>query len=412
MFSVDNFYEYLSHKYAWPRKNNLLWHFLDHGSRNLYRLQWRSIFGNHRSSTIQPDYSVLSYFYGGIFMFDQEPIDFSQLFFDYNWLIANNKPCNVDYHKNYSFPELLVQRLARVYTPIICHSERNSREVRYLQGNGYLDVHFWYHGLISRDWFRHWKHYTPVINTTNNRLGCYIRDTSGSREYRKNLLELIKQENIYCPMLIGETHSSESSAILEWDDTNMFDIHIVAETLFNTQKTHLTEKALKPVAMEQPFILFSGPNSLQYMRDYGFQTFACCWDESYDEITNNQERYRAVTDLIKNLNSLPADQYKRVFDRAKLIAKNNREHFYSQKFEDVLLNELHTNMQSALEQQEENFTRDPGGSFFRVANELKNYTNGTFPSKILEDLPHVLAHIKQKNPNVAKQILKQYPDLF
>jgi hypothetical protein len=406
MFSVDNFYEYLMHQYSWPRKNNFLHVFETHGSRDLYSIILRHYNTNDFYNQVRK--AELENYYGGLFMFDQEPMEFDQYYFDYS-----KKPSTGhEFHANFSTQEIMYFHLSKVHTPIICHSELNSDEIGYFTNRGFLDVHHWYHGLISRDWFRHWKHYTPHSNA-QNRLGCYIRDTSGTREYRNNLIEFIKdQQNIYCPLLENQVFPSNESARLTWDDTANFDIHIVPETLFHTQKTHLTEKVLKPVAMEQPFILFAGPNSLEYMRQYGFQTFSSCWDESYDIIQDSNERYDAIVSLIKHLNALPPKEYKRIVARAKLIAKNNREHFYSQAFEDNLLTELHNNFNVALSQQQEDYFLKPGGAFFSTVNTLKDFKDNRYPNKILKQAPIVLKHIESIYPDVAKQILKQYPDLF
>lgn len=406
MFSVDNFYAYLSHCYCRPIKDNYVFAFNEHGSRNILDMMPR---------TTDHNGNLLSKYCGALVMFDQEPFSVDAYNLDFS---VNREVWQAEsqfYHfKYYNKFEQMCRRFARMRTSIICHSEMNSPDIKLLEDAGFLSVHYWWHGLVARDWFRHWKHYVPNPSATSNRLGCYIRDTSGTREYRKDLLELVKQENIYCPLIVGKTYTSEASAMLEWNDTKLFDIHIVAETLFDTPKTHLTEKVLKPVAMEQPFILFAGPNSLEYMRNYGFQTFDCCWDESYDTIEDTQERYQAVEDLVKRLSSLPEDRYKRILNRAKLIAKNNRDHFYSQKFEDVLLRELHTNMRSVLEQQEENFKQDPGGMYFAAAQELAELKkqDPLVPDHVIDVPRKLLAYMQQHKPSVAAQILRQYPDLF
>lgn len=406
MFSVDNFYDYLSSEYCLPRKNNTLWAFQTHGDRSVNKLiLWDQ--SNWPISTEVADVHTQSHYFGKMMMFDQEPILFDQL--EYTIDANLTKSRWLDY---YTIPEQLVRIGAAVHQSFICHSEKNSDEVEYFKDRGFLDVHYWYHGLIARDWFRHWKHFTPLHAEHSQRFGCYIRDTSGTRKYREQLLEFIKATNdIYCPLLNGNIYDSDASAMLEWSDTGAFDIHLVAETLFDTQKTHLTEKVLKPVAMEQPFILFAGPNSLEYMRDYGFQTFACCWDESYDEIEDSQERYAAITNLISNLNSLTRSQYNRILKRAKLIAKNNREHFYSQEFEDLLLNELHTNLNTAYQTQAESFLNNPGGLYFKEAEKFMSIDDPLIHNIRPRNIA-LLNLIKTQHPDVAKQILKQYPDLF
>mgnify|MGYP001003153751 CR=1 FL=1 len=398
MFSVNNFYDYLSANYNWPRKNSAVYSFKTHGGRDVNDLiYWNDV------PTIGDLNDIERLFYlGKIATLDQEPILFDQLHY-----INRSEKENL-YSDYYSVQKRLEFLLSSVHTSFVCHSEVNSQEVNYLTEAGLIDIHYWYHGLIARDWYRHWKHY-KVLHNSSHRLGCYIRDTSGTRQYRIELLEFIKNNNIYCPLINGQQYNSDASAMLEWNDTEKFDIHVVAETLFDTQKTHLTEKVLKPVAMEQPFILFAGPNSLKYMRNYGFQTFSSCWDESYDEIEDSHERYLAITKLLNHLNTLPDDQYKRISERARLIAKNNRDDFLSQFFEDMLLKEVHNGLENALLQQEELFFTKPGGTWFPAAKEFM-----AIPG-IYDIRPRNLAilnHINLSHPAVAKQIFKQYPACF
>jgi hypothetical protein len=254
MFSVNNFYDYLTAKYSWPTKSkNLIYKFDHRGSRNLADLQptiSKDVYIRH---ILTPEDTTK--YYGGIFLFDDEPIDFTYYI---------PRQC-----QGLSKSDSILSNLSRMHTPIICHSEKNSYEIKFFQQKGFLDVHYWYHGLISRDWFRHWKHYDK-INDSYKRFGCYIRDTSGSRTYRNDLLGFIsEQTDIFCPLLENNSIiDSSASAKIDWSDTGKFHVQIVPETLFNTTKTHLTEKSIRPIVMQQPFILVGPPNSLKYMQSY------------------------------------------------------------------------------------------------------------------------------------------------
>ena len=66
---------------------------------------------------------------------------------------------------------------------------------------------------------------------------------------------------------------------------------MVTETVYRGKKNHLTEKTFKPIVMQQPFIIQSCKGSLEYLRRYGFKTFADFWDESYDEADDGVRTY-------------------------------------------------------------------------------------------------------------------------
>jgi hypothetical protein len=52
----------------------------------------------------------------------------------------------------------------------------------------------------------------------------------------------------------------------------------------------ISEKSLKPMAMQHPFILIATPGTLAEIRSFGFETFPELWDESYDSVANFQQR--------------------------------------------------------------------------------------------------------------------------
>jgi hypothetical protein len=422
MFSVNNFYDYLRHKYECFEKDtriNAIRTFHPYGTKMLYGL-YADL---HADGTTDGATEV---FTGTINCFDQEPVDI-------NAFILDRDDGVTDEHHNFylnslSHKEFMFRYNARARLPLLCHSELNSVDVQEFEDNYHIPVYYWFHAIIARDWYRHYKLYNYNTTTDPKRFGLYARDASGTRTYRVNLLKDLSaiHNNVYFKFqpLIKElykgpvvwddadkTYDSHSSAHIEVADTGLFDIHLVAETLFDTPKIHLTEKVFKPVVMEQPFILFAGPGSLQYMRDYGFQTFGCCWDESYDEIANTEERYAAALDLINWINNLPAEKYKRLIERARLVAKNNREYFYSQQFEDRVLSEMHTNFDSALALQEEKFYTMPGGNWFYYQDLINNRGFAIIQSN-KDKMRATVDIINQHWPTVAKDIVKQYGHLF
>jgi hypothetical protein len=52
----------------------------------------------------------------------------------------------------------------------------------------------------------------------------------------------------------------------------------------------ISEKSLKPLAMQHPFILVATPGTLAEIRSFGFETFPELWDESYDLVADFDQR--------------------------------------------------------------------------------------------------------------------------
>jgi hypothetical protein len=48
-------------------------------------------------------------------------------------------------------------------------------------------------------------------------------------------------------------------------------------------------------------VAVSSADHLRHLHDLGYQTFGRCIDESYDSVTDNQQRFEAVLDLTKSL---------------------------------------------------------------------------------------------------------------
>jgi hypothetical protein len=125
---------------------------------------------------------------------------------------------------------------------------------------------------------------------------------------------------------------------LEWYNSTCFSV--VAESWMRSlhwensprsYKTEVSEKILKPLAFEHPFIVFGSVDTLAYLKSQGFTTFDNLFDESYDNIVDDVKRHQCATasvlsavDLYKNNNLL--------IDKLTLEKlAHNRARFYDQE---------------------------------------------------------------------------------
>lgn len=65
----------------------------------------------------------------------------------------------------------------------------------------------------------------------------------------------------------------------------------------------LTEKTLKPIVMQHPFLLYSTQGALSYIRAMGFETWPELWDESYDQLNTYSLRARAIAGCAESFDS-------------------------------------------------------------------------------------------------------------
>lgn len=417
MLTPNRIYDYLRYYCYTNEKNTEILHFKDLGSKNLRDLvhattpymstdSQTDVKGKLENLTQRETSGILT-------MFDQEPLDINAYCAVTKKSLREDNPIG---HKQINLPddEFLHYINKGIYNPIIAVSEINSNDISRLENNFHIPFHFWSNAFLSSYWYSMYEMLSPTYHDSKNRFGCYIRDTGGTREYRKDILQMLNIENIdvHCPILDNKNIelASDLSATINWKDQNKFDIHLVPETIFDTEKVHLTEKIFKPIVMYQPFILFGGPHSLEYLKSYGFKTFDSVWDESYDREENTNLRFKKITDLINYLNNLNTTEYKKLIQQTHKITEFNREHFYSDKFYKMLKKELHENLNEALQLREEQFYTNPGGTLFYYDNIYFN----EFGVKPRRGINHkrALEYAYSKSKKVGDAILKKYSKMI
>jgi hypothetical protein len=269
---------------------------------------------------------------------------------------------------------------------LLCHSEQNSRDLELYQQHGFIGVYYWCHALLARDWYRY-AELDPKLavnfeNITHDFL-IYNRAWSGTREYRLTLAEMLVDNDLisFCKTTFSEidnqlqytqhkfinpnlaisrndlhtiylpnTHDATASADYNNKDYSVTAIEVVLETLFDDQRHHLTEKTLRPIACGHPFILAATPGSLQYLKQYGFETFDGLIDETYDTILDPQQRLDAIVQEIKRISHLSQDQKSELWIKLYAIAERNKILFFSDKWYNAIMTEFKDNFDLALNQ--------------------------------------------------------------
>ena len=400
MFSVDNFYDFLDSHYGWDQTGSMLWRFFPHGSKRLFDLK---PYYNSEKFKSDPCFWNMG---GSIILHDQEPLNLD--------LLSTYRQFRYDLKKEPIWLEqdprdLFLMHMFSTQWPVLCHSEKNSIEVEYLRKLGLIDCYYFYHGLIARDWFRHWRHHHWQTNN-QYRFLLYAREHTGSREYRKDMLESLRpmQDAILHDWKEENPVSSDYSAKIVVEDAVNSAVHIVAETLFKTQKLHVTEKVFKPMVMKQPFIVFAPARTLELLKGYGFKTFSTIWNEEYDQISDHDLRMAAVLDVIKKLYSMPQRDFQDIIYRCQEVVDYNHRYFFSDEFEKVILDELHANMGAAVAQQKHRVKTDPGGSFYRMIDSIRK-RNAPTPQLMINWLEKNTRYMSVNLPDRFTQLCKQYP---
>ena len=117
-------------------------------------------------------------------------------------------------------------------------------------------------------------------------------------------------------------------------------VYVPTETVYFGRRSHITEKTFKAIALEMPFILAAPAGSLEYMREYGFQTFAHIFDESYDTETDDIRRIERIVKLLKDLDNLSLKERQQIHRACLPQVEHNYRHFYRGGLTDILWPEL------------------------------------------------------------------------
>jgi len=210
----------------------------------------------------------------------------------------------------------------------------------------------------------------------------YNRAWAGTREYRLKFAEILVQNDLAhcCQMGFNPTESdqhytqhtfknsnfeinsvdledcfflnnTESSASADYvaQDYNETGIEVVLETLFDDVRWHLTEKALRPIACGQPFVLAATAGSLEYVRSYGFETFDGLIDETYDTVADPVKRLHCIAAEMKRISLLAPEQKVQLWAQLQAIADRNKRRFFGKEFWTQVVSEYTTNLQAGLE---------------------------------------------------------------
>ena len=328
------------------------------------------LFNHGRDDIVENDY---------VFMHDQEPVDLNLYQLLFNDVKLRNSDIGVcragtDWVRDFPYPP-----------GHIVVSERGEYVDNLCQTYGWTLHYYFYHGWACLDWFRGYdKTFLIARARDRNPARTFLspnRIVGGKRDHRvlflynifKNQLE---QNYISAPRIcpaesVDITSIAQKYTCVYQDITDVFNraelprtfagestqemtscwltnfteaadslVYVPTETVYFGRRTHITEKTFKAIALEMPFVLVAPAGSLSYLREYGFQTFADVFDESYDLETDDIRRIEKVTHLLKDLNNLSVAERHEIHQACLPIVEYNYNHFYRGAFADILWKEL------------------------------------------------------------------------
>lgn len=368
----------------------IIYRFFPHGSRKIEDL----VLLEYCNQIVEQGHSMIMTNKTFLFFHDQEPLNFDLYQLKGNIKMPKMPLLNSELNDRLNKiiervkPEMNLRWAAGIYTwkfPILlAHSEKRSNELEKYSNIDFVGVYWWCHALIARDWFRYAKH-DLLLNKKDQKpkdFLIYNRAWSGTREYRLKFTELLIDHELVDNCLswfspIDEQHytnhvfknpaitianhqlenyftppevNSAASADYNVYDYQRTQIEIVLETLFDDNRLHLTEKALRPIACGHPFILTATHGSLEYLRSYGFETFSPWIDETYDTIQDPAQRLETIVQEMKRIANLSEGDKIILYAGIKDIALRNKKLFFSDAWQEQIVKEFLVNFHAAIKQ--------------------------------------------------------------
>jgi hypothetical protein len=124
-------------------------------------------------------------------------------------------------------------------------------------------------------------------------------------------------------------------------------LHVVSETVFDYPHIFFSEKSVKPIIAQRPFVLLGSPGCLHNLKRLGFKTFNQYWDESYDTIVDPAERMLAVVDVIDFVCSKSITELQQMCVSMKNILDYNL-NYYINEFQEKELEKFEANCKKNL----------------------------------------------------------------
>lgn len=159
--------------------------------------------------------------------------------------------------------------------------------------------------LIKKLWKRN------LLNFGKCSLSRYSDDNS---EFDKINLLPIGKINQHC----------HKDIIQETDVFRDIFLWVAGETYCPNGYPYFTEKTVKAILYERPFISYGNPGTLAYLRDHGFKTFDAFWDESYDNEKDDYKKIEMIANIIQDICKKKIFEINKMYDDMRPILEHNK----------------------------------------------------------------------------------------
>lgn len=125
----------------------------------------------------------------------------------------------------------------------------------------------------------------------------------------------------------GPNQHHKGKGPYNYNETGVFQdtfLCVAGETYTPNGYAYFTEKTVKPILYERPFISYGNTGTLEYLHRLGFKTFNEFWDESYDTHQDDDKKLESIVKIIKQICQMSQGELNYMYQRMKPILMHNK----------------------------------------------------------------------------------------
>ena len=253
----------------------------------------------------------------------------------YQFISANTASDQIDNFVSFSADELLYWDRNQTVPTTPIHGNCRARDFTVLSR-----THKWWRATVMTDLYTRgllensfWSYNTNIdINESksdnpinvNSIFNCYMNNFLSNGPYACDTLSESDHNNH--GRLVPEHYSQSYCSIV-------LETHIDAD---QSGGSFLTEKTFKAIKHGHPFVIVGTPGSLAQLKSLGYRTFDHAIDPSYDSITDVNQRWLRIAEIITDLKSQDLHAW---FEQCRADVEHNQQLFLESKHN--RLNTLH-----------------------------------------------------------------------
>lgn len=117
-------------------------------------------------------------------------------------------------------------------------------------------------------------------------------------------------------------------------------LYVCTEAAYHYPGTAHCEKIFKGFSNKRPMVSVGPPGTLKKLKDWGFKTFDCWWDEGYDNIKDPSKRMLAVFNIIQNISKKSINELVELGNEMRDVLQYNCD-YLNKEFTHFRLKSLH-----------------------------------------------------------------------